>query len=307
MCVRDSNVMLGRGGRMVIRLGKGIQECSGYSLAVLLLLFVLGSSMATTSYAEETVYTFGVVPQFDARHVYSVWRPILDLVEQRAGIKLQLKGSSNIPAFQEQFVAGQFDFAYMDPYHLIKARNRQAYHPLVRDVGRSLYGIIVVRKDSPIREVSELDGKVVAFPAPNSLGASLLTRAIFHNEYHIVIDPRYVQSHSSVYLNVIFGQAAAGGGVQKTLAQQEQKIRDGLRVLYRTRDVTPHPVAVHPRVPKKVQQAVRDALLALGRDGPGQILLAKVPIENIGIASYEDYRPLEKMGLEHFYRSDLEK
>jgi len=49
------------------------------------------------------------------------------------------------------------------------------------------------------------------------------------------------------------------------------------------------------------------ALLVLGHYGLGQTLLAKVPIDNIGIASYKDYRPLEKLGLERFYRSDPEK
>lgn len=274
---------------------------------LMLLMLVLAPTMTKSSPAGEVVYTFGVVPQFDARQIYSIWRPILDEVERRTGIRLQLQGSPNIPGFEKQFLGGQLDFAYMNPYHLIKAKNIQGYRPFVRDVGHNLYGIIVVRKDSPIRNVTELDKKVVAFPAPNALGASLLIRAIFHTGYRITIEPRYVQTHSSVYLNVILGLVDAGGGVQKTLAQQGQRISEKLRVLYRTPEVVPHPVAAHPRVPEKVQHAVRDALLALGREPRGRVLLANVPIKSIGIASYEDYQPLEKMGLERFYKNDQER
>jgi phosphonate transport system substrate-binding protein len=61
----------------------------------------------------------------------------------------------------------------MNPYHAIRANKKHGYAPLVRDVGRSLFGIIVVKKDSPIETVSELDGEIVAFPAPNALGAAL--------------------------------------------------------------------------------------------------------------------------------------
>lgn len=89
-----------------------------------------------------------------------------------------------------------------------------------RDNGHSLVGIIVVKKDSPVQSASELDGKTVAFPSPNALGATLLPRAEFDREFNIKVNELYVKSHSSVYLNVLLGKTAAGGGVQKTLSLQ---------------------------------------------------------------------------------------
>lgn len=66
-----------------------------------------------------------------------------------------------------------------------------------RDNGHSLVGIIVVKKDSPVQSASELDGKTVAFPSPNALGATLLPRAEFDRKFNIKVNELYVKSHSS--------------------------------------------------------------------------------------------------------------
>ena len=243
----------------------------------------------------------GVVPQFDARHTTRVWQPILEEISRLSGIALELQTSSSIPEFEQQFASGAYDFAYMNPYHAILAHQKQGYEPVVRDAGRSLHGIIVVRKDSALTSVEQLDGETVAFPAPNALGASLIPRAEFASKFGIDINENYVKSHSSVYLNVLLGKAAAGGGVQKTLSQQPEEVRAQLRVLYKTIGVAPHPLTAHNRVDTHTRDRIREAFLKLGRTDAGKDLLKKIPMKTIGIASIEDYESLRKMDLEAFY------
>ena len=273
----------------------------GLLLALILPMAVLTGTAAAD---EGPVYTIGVVPQFDSRKILSIWRPILDEIEQQTGIKLRLQGSPSIPRFEKEFQAGKFDFAYMNPYHMLIAHNDAGYQPLLRDHGRQLHGIRVVRKDDPITDLSGLQGKVVAFPAPNALGASLMMRAELQGEHNINIEPSYVKSHTSVYLNVVTGMAAAGGGVQKTLSQQPAEIRDQLRVLHRTTKVAPHPLAVHSLVPPKVAERVQQALLSLGESEAGRLLLSQIPMKQVGIATLDDYTPLRKLRLESYYVKD---
>lgn len=245
-------------------------------------------------------YTMGIVPQFDARRTYKIWRPILDELEKRTGLHFTIRGSATIPAFELEFNAGAFDFAYINPYHVLLSSKGEGYIPLVRDTGRALQGIIVVQKDSPIQSVKELAGKTVAFPAPNSTGATLLTRSELLDQYQVKVVPRFVKTHSSVYLNVALGQAVAGGAVQKTLSQQKAEIKNALRVLYRTQGIAPHPFTAHPRVPKEVRKKVKAALLEMGQDENSKQLLSRVPIKTIGVATIKDYQPLANMGLERF-------
>ncbi|NQU59339.1 MAG: phosphate/phosphite/phosphonate ABC transporter substrate-binding protein [Rhodospirillales bacterium] len=263
-------------------------------------LFVGGLLQVTTAKAE-TVYSFGVVPQFEPRKLANIWTPILKELEKRTGLKFKMVGSPKIPDFEAAFMGGEFDFAYMNPYHSLVAAEKQGYVPLVRDGARELYGILVVPKNSTIKSVGELKDKKIAFPAPNALGASLLMRADMATIYKISIRPVYVQTHSSVYLNVALGQTAAGGGVMGTFKSQPAEIRDALKILYKTRAMPPHPITAHARVSKKDRELVRKAFLDMGKSKEGAALLAEVPIKKIIAASVNDYKKLKSWKLNNFF------
>ena len=271
------------------------------ALLLCLTLMVTPSIGLTKEAPEATTYSFGVVPQFSSERISKTWEPVLELLEKETGLQFELSGSLDIPAFERSFTKGQYDFAYMNPYHVIVAHDSEGYEPLIRDVGRSLYGIIVVKKDSPFTTVNDLDGKKVAFPAPNALGAALIPRAEFSRKYKIDVDELYVGSHSSVYLNVALGLVSAGGGVQKTFGQQPESISSQLKIINKTQEVPPHPITAHKRVPDKVKKAVRDALLKIAATENGAKLLRKIPINEAGISNIEDYRLLKEMKLDEFY------
>ncbi len=267
---------------------------------LVLLILIYSTTGIAPLLAQGAPYIIGIVPQFEARKLHKIWQPIIDYLTIETGYHFKIKGSPNIPDFENEFMRGEFDFVYMNPYHFVIASQQQNYVPLVKDIGKTLQGILVVKKDSPITRVSQLKNKTIAFPAPNALGASLLTRQALKDDFNVKFYSRYVKTHDSVYLNVLLGEADAGGGVQNTLSRQPPKYQAALRVLYKTQAVKPHPFAVHPRVPQQIANRVKAALLKLGDSQPGQLLLSKIPIKKIGPASLDDYLPLKKLGLERF-------
>ncbi len=265
------------------------------------ILLGIGSLLTATNSARaqsETVYKFGVVPQFEPRKLASTWLPILQELAKRTGRQFQMVGSPEIPHFETAFLNGEFDFAYVNPYHAVLAAQKFGAVPLVRDGSRSLFGIVVVRKDSAIQTVKELGGKKVAFPAPNALGASLVIRAELKSLYEVQVNPIYVNTHSSVYLNVILGRADAGGGVMSTLKRQKPNIQDRLRVLYRTRKMNPHPITAHPRVPIPHRQSVQQAFLDMAIDDIAVKLLKKIPMHKAVATSIKDHSELLSWGLD---------
>lgn len=260
-------------------------------------------AVSDTSLAEDRIYTVGIVPQFETKRIHKIWHPILAELEQRTGLHFELSGSPTIPHFEDELMSGNFDFAYMNPYQTMLASESEGYIPLVRDVGRTLHGVLVVRKNSGIQTVEELNNKMVAFPSPNAFGASLQMRQELSDKFLINVEPVYVNTHDSVYLNVAIGQTAAGGGVQNTFNNQKPEIRHMLRVIHSTTPVTPHPLAAHPSVPKVIRDQVRNALLAIGESDSGKQMLMHIPINQIGPASMKDYELLNEMRLDRFYIS----
>lgn len=263
-----------------------------------LLLVALILQCVLASAAE---YRVGVVPQFEAQRLNKVWQPILDELAERTGDRFVLVTNKSIPEFEKAFQRGDFDLAYMNPWHAVVAYESQQYSPIVKDGDRKLKGILVVRKDSGISDIQQLDGAEIAFPAPNALGASLLMRADLKVIHGIDIVPKYVDTHSSVYLNVALQTTKAGGGVKRTLKEQSPALQDMLTVLYETRAVNPHPIVVHPRVPADTSRRIAEALLAMAAETDAQKLLAEIPMRRAVPATIDDYLPLMDWGLHDFY------
>jgi phosphonate transport system substrate-binding protein len=177
---------------------KGITVCVVLCFALLL--------SAHRAYAAD-VYSFGVVPQFEQRKLHAIWKPIIDELQKRTGLDFNLVTTLQIQDFEKEFVAGKLDFVYMNPYHILKAAELQGYIPLVRDKVL-LRGILVTRKDSPIKDVSELNGKVVAFPSPNAIGAYAVRE--LECRYNVG-GPLYVKTQFCISA-CRKGTAVAGGG-----------------------------------------------------------------------------------------------
>jgi len=195
--------------------------------------------------------TVGIVRQQSATALARAWIPMLQDVATRSGVRLAFRTAPDIPTFEDRLRAGEYDFAYMNPYHYTVFSRAPGYHVFARERGRKLVGIIVVRRDDPVTELRQLAGKVVAFPAPAAFAASILTRAEFSRQ-GIPIDARFVASHDSVYLGVARGLFAAGGGVRRTLEAIDPEVGARLRVLSSTPAYVPHAFASHPRIRTEV-------------------------------------------------------
>lgn len=250
--------------------------------------------------AQATSWSLAVVPQFPPAKLQRDWTPVIERIERETGVRLQLKLQPSIPRFETELLGGGADFAYLNPYHQLMAQQRLGFIPLVRD-SHLLSGILVVRRDDPITDVRALEGRDIAFPAPNAFGASLWMRALLAERERVTIRPVYVQSHGNVYRQVAAGRMVAGGGITQTLAQERDEVRQALRVLMETPGAAPHPISAHPRVPAKVRQAVAQCLLGMARDQPGRELLDDIQLPDPVVADHQrDYAPLAGFHLERF-------
>ncbi|TCK08686.1 phosphate/phosphite/phosphonate ABC transporter substrate-binding protein [Marinobacterium mangrovicola] len=264
-----------------------------YSLALAALLI-----SAPTWAQQECTLKLGVVPQFEQRKLLQIWQPITDRLEASFSCRVELVGAENIPDFESKFAEGVYDLAYMNPYHAVVAHKTQGYLPVLRSGSKALQGVLVVMKDSGIQSVAELDGKSLAFPSPNALGASLLMRAELQQLHQVSVQPQYVKTHPSVYLYVAKGLVSAGGGVQRTLDEQPDELKSVLKVIYTTQKVPAHPLVIHPRVDQALADRVVQQLLEIAAESPE--LFEAIPMKDPVRTSLQDYDPVAELHLERF-------
>lgn len=240
--------------------------------------------------------TISVTPQFTAVTINRAWAPFLERLSALTGVVYELRHFASIRKFEEGFRRGDTDMAYMDPYHAVTAKRSQGYIPLLHDT-TPLTGILVVRTDSTIQSIKQLNGSKIAFPSPNSFGSSLWMRALL-GRAGIDFTAQYVNTHQNVYRSVLLGETPAGGGIRSTLTREPEAVRSQLRVLFETPPVAAHPLAMHPRIPATLRERIVTTILAMGA-GSDRELLAGVGFEKPVRADYaRDYAPLEKYNLE---------
>ena len=246
-------------------------------------------------------YTVAVVPQLPAQITHKNWGPLLHKLSNASNLSLELKLYDNFLDFEAAIKQGAPDFVYMNPYHQVMAKKLQGYIPLIRDDSSKLVGIIVVRKDSPITSVKQLDGKSIAFPSPIAFGASLYMRALLSEQESLTFSQQYVSTHTNVYRNVILGLVDAGGGVNKTLNAERPEVINQLRVLYQTPGVASHTFSVHPRVPETVREKIIQIWIKLAQQDSGKQILNAVHFKKPITANFErDYQPLNKLRLDKY-------
>lgn len=246
-------------------------------------------------------YTLSVVPQLPQLVLHDDWQPLLEYLSDKLDVEFELSLQEDIPLFERDFLDANPDFVFLNPYHAVMAHNAHGYEPVLSDGSRLLKGILVVPVASEMESVEELEGATIAFPAPNAFGASLYMRALLANKFGLKIKASYVGTHANSYRHALLGEAAAAGGVYNTLRKEAKDFQAALRVLYETPGVTPHPLAVHPRVPATVRDAVVEAVLELQETPEGLAMLAAIQLGEPVRVSYEDqYQILEDYHLEDF-------
>lgn len=260
------------------------------------LLFTLLAWISLQDYAQAQVLTVGVVPQQSATVLAGNWSPILQYLNERTGVELQFATASDIPTFERRLLAGDYDIAYMNPYHFTFFKKHRDFTAMVRRGDASIQGIIVVRKDSEIQTLEQLDGQKLAFPSPAAFAASVVPRAEIAKQ-GMNIEPVYVSSHDSVYLNVSRGFFVAGGGIGRTFNAINPNVNEQLRVLWKTQPYTPHAIAAHPRVDSAVVTKLTEALVDMVNNAEGKALLDPLKIKRWQASDDADWDDVRSLGI----------
>ncbi len=244
-------------------------------------------------FASEKKLVFGVAPQQSATMLIEAWSPLIEKIKNHCECQIQFATAPSIKEFELKVKNKDFDLIYLNPLHFVNAQ-KLGYTSLVREEGRKLKGIIVVRKDSAIQKLSDLEGKKMAFPGETAFAATILVQKELELS-QIGIDAQYVKSHDSVYQNVISGLMPAGGAVNRTFESLSAEDKSQLRILKETPSVTPHPIAIKKTVPNEIKKKLQQSLVDLNKTDEGRKILDKLEFKPLVEAQDSDWDDVRKI------------
>ncbi|RJX75210.1 phosphate/phosphite/phosphonate ABC transporter substrate-binding protein [Vibrio sinensis] len=259
------------------------------------LLTCLFSLFFTFNVMAKQELTFGVVPQQSAAKLAKQWQPLLDSWGRLAGVDIKFATARDIPTFEKRLAAGEYDMAYMNPYHFTLVNHTPGYTALARAKDKRITGILVARKDWD-GDLKDLQNQIIAFPAPRAFGATIINQSEL-SQNGVDFDAKYVGSHDSVYLSVARGLYPAGGGVGRTFNSFNDETKKDLKIIYRTEAYTPHAFAVFNQVDTQTKDALRDAVVKLNQDPQAKQSFDMLKIKGLQMAKDSDWNDIVQLGI----------
>jgi len=279
-----------------------------FILCLLLPLLISCDSEKPATYAPEyssqpavrqNKYVLGVYPLHNPQLLEYIYGPIVDYLNRRlSGPEIKLEASLSYEEFDKKLYSRHFHFALSNPYQTINSL-RHGYRVFGKmGADEEFRGIILVRKDSGINDVTDLRGKSISFPAPTALETTMLPLYFLHTsglDVNRDIARLFSGSHDSAILNVYLRTSAAGATCPsswKAFKERYPEIAAELAVKWETPQLINNGLVSRDDVPAELTARVARLLFTMNDNEEGRRLLAALPLKRFEPATPETYTPV---------------
>lgn len=262
---------------------------------LVILLFISGCSGDKSVYTpigekspgqKEDRLVLGVMPSLPPTKLFTKFQPLADYLTKTTGKVVTISTAPNFQEYVARLKNGEYELILPNPYLYVMVSRAPGYIPLAKVSGIPFKGIIIVRKDSSINNISDLKGKKIAYPDPSALAATMQVRAFLKRNG---IDPErdtkesYAASQDSVIFSVHQRLFDAAGTWPETLDRIPDDVSKDLKILAETETLPHRPIAVRADISKETVQKIKNSLLSMADDPDGQKILA-----SMGYKGFED-------------------
>lgn len=250
---------------------------------------------------QATEYVVGIHPLHNPQRLMELYGPIVDYMNSNMPeVHFKLEASRNYEEFEKKLYAGHFAFAMPNPYQTVKSVEH-GYRIFGKMGDDEVFrGIILVRRDSGIHDVTDLKGKSVAYPAATALAATMMPQYYLHThgiDVNLDIKNLYVGSQESSIMNVLRGDVAAGATWPvpwRAFVSEHPDLASQLAVQWETESLPNNGWVVRRDIPPPMADQFAQLLFGLQNNAQGRAMLERLPISNFEPASDETYRPVRE-------------
>lgn len=270
------------------------------SIVISLLLLVLS---APSFPAEKPLVRFGVIPRYNPLVMYKRYQPIMDYLTENTPYRFELKISKDYPEAVRFLQQGVTQVSSLGDVTFAEANTQYAAIPILKPRNRDgvpfYRSAIIVRADSPLKNLKDLRGKTMAFGSPHSTSGNLIPRYLLWDNgvtLHELKSFTNLQHHDAVAKAILKGQFDAGA-VKDVVAEKYKS--HGLRILAWSAPIPAVPLVVRKDASPDVVRALTTALLKLDRTNPAHQKMMQTWDDEFrnGFASAtkEDYQGIFRM------------
>ncbi len=248
----------------------------------------------------ENIYIFAVHPLHNPERLFEVYRPLVDYINKNStGFKLKLEASRDYAEFDKKLFGSELDIALPNPYQTIVSieKGYRVFAKMGND--NDFRGIILVRKDSDIKNISDLKGKRISYPAPTALAACMMPQwFLYENGIDVINDLKniYVGSQESSIMNVYYKEVDAGvtwPPPWRALLKKKPELGKELEVKWQTSILPNNSFVAKTEIPAEVINHLQYLLVNLHLNDEGKKILERMETPYLEWADNNTYKPVK--------------
>jgi len=253
------------------------------------------------AHVSKRIYRFAIHPLYNPNKLTELYQPLFDYMNRQVeGSHFELEASRDYAAYEAKFRSRQVEFLLPNPWQTLEAM-KSGYNVIaIAGDSASFKGIFLVRTDSDIKTPRDVKGKVVSYPSPTALAATVMAQYYLHKNGINVnrdIDNRYVGSQESSIMHVYLKQSDIGAtwpspwhAFQREHAQEAAQ----MKVIWETPSLVNNSVMVRNDVPPQIRDQVRKILVDMHNSEEGRAILQKMETARFYPATDSDYAPVRE-------------
>jgi len=226
------------------------------------------------------------VPSGDAQVIVKGGQEVAKLLQKETGLHFKTSVATSYAAVIEAMGAGKVDIGWLATFSYVLAKDKYDVELLlvVQRFGSPFYrGQIMVRADSGINSLDNLQGKRFAFVDPASTSGHLYPKTLLLSKG---LDPKtffsktiFVGSHNAVVLSIYKGEVDGGAaydGSRAAVAKTYPDVFEKIKVLAYTKEIPNDTVSVRKELPEGLKVKLRNGLKKISDSPKGSKILKRL-------------------------------
>jgi phosphonate transport system substrate-binding protein len=245
------------------------------------------------------ILLLGIPPYQNPQQLHEDYGPIIAYLNRNlSGVVIRLEASRSYSEFEKRMRERIFHFALPNPNQTLDSL-KYGYR-IFGKMGddEKFRGVILVRTESGIRQVGDLKGKTLSFPAPTALAGTMMPLYFLHThgvDANHDFRRLYTGSQESSIMNVYLGKSAAGATRLQQWEAFRRKYPDYARQLavrWETQPLVNNGLVIRTDVSREIARKVASMLIALNTHDEGRRMLSAIHLSRFEPADRTAYTPV---------------
>lgn len=229
----------------------------------------------------QPVYRFSPVNQWDIPRTAAYWNPIVQWVENRSGVRLELKIGRTSADTTSYVLAREVEFVFSN--HLFSPeRESLGWKVFGRRNTPQIFGQIAVPADSSVQKLEDLEGKTMVFAGPEAfIGYKVTYGQMLARGINVKVE--FGGNQNAAFAQMFAGRAQATGSNSMLVDGYANRENRKFRVLWTSEGYHDLALMASGKVPDKDVRAVAQAFFDMHKDAAGREILKRAS-QSVGLA-----------------------